>query len=210
MLLFDIPTAIDHLKQADPHLAAVIERSQPFEIKLEKLASPFEGLLRAIVYQQLSGKAAATIFGRVKALYPHRRRLHPQDLLDTPEEALRAAGMSFAKIAGAKDLAAKTLAGTVPSMAKLRQLSDDEIIERLVEVRGIGRWTVEMLLIFRLGRPDVLPIDDLGVRRGVQLTYGLAEMPKPKEVIAYAEPWRPFRTVGSWYMWRATETMVPV
>jgi DNA-3-methyladenine glycosylase II len=204
-LPLDVPTAITHLKRADKQLKRLIERSPMFEVSLEKLSSPFEGLMRSIVYQQLSGKAAATIYGRVKRLYPRRRKLHPQDVLDTPDEALRAAGMSYAKIAGAKDLAAKTLDGTVPNMAKLNKLSDQEIIDRLVTVRGIGKWSVEMLLIFRMGRADVLPIDDLGVRRGVQLTYGLAEMPKPKEVVAYGEPWRPYRTVGSWYMWRATE-----
>jgi len=206
---FDIDEAIAHLKQADSALASLIEQSARFAVKTERMASPFEALLRAIVYQQLSGKAAATIYSRVKALYPNRRRLRPEDLLETPDETLRAAGMSRAKVAGTKDLAAKTLDGTVPNMAKLKRLDDEEIIERLIQVRGIGRWTVEMLLIFRLGRPDVFPIDDLGVRRGIQLTYGLAELPQPKEAVPYGEPWKPFRSVGSWYMWRATEIVLP-
>jgi DNA-3-methyladenine glycosylase II len=169
------------------------------------MQSPFQALLRAIVYQQLSGKAAATIFGRVKALYPGRHGLRPAAILETPDEVLRAAGMSRAKTAAVKDLAAKTLDGTVPAVAKLHRMDDAEILSRLVGVRGIGPWTVEMLLMFRLGRPDVLPVSDLGVRRGFMLTYETGEMPHAKHLLDHAECWRPYRSVASWYLWRAVD-----
>ena len=139
----------------------------------------FQTLVRAIVYQQLSGKAAATIHGRAIDAFGVRRKIKPERLLAAKDEELRAVGMSRAKVAAVKDLATKTLDGTVPKLAKLRHMSDEEIIERLTSVRGIGVWTVEMLLLFRLGRPDVLPVSDLGVRKGFMLTYGHDEMPKP-------------------------------
>ena len=204
-LAFDPLAATAALARADKKMARLIERAGPFTLRPEKMQSPFQALLRAIVYQQLSGKAAATIFGRVKALYPGRNGLTPAAILETPDEALRAAGMSRAKVAGVKDLAAKTLAGTVPTLARLRRMDDAEIVERLVSVRGIGVWTVEMLLMFRLGRPDVLPVGDLGVRRGFMLTYKTPEMPAPKHLTEHAERWRPYRSVASWYLWRAVE-----
>ena len=202
---FDPKTATAKLRRADKHLAKVIRLSGPCTLEPEKLRSPFDALCRAIIYQQLSGKAAATIFGRVKALFPRRRYLHPQDLIEIEEELLRGAGASRNKVLALKDLAAKTLDGTVPSIAKLNKMEDAEILERLVSVRGVGPWTVEMLLMFRLGRPDVLPTTDLGVRKGFMLTYGLKEMPAPAEMIEQAEKWRPYRSIGSWYMWRAVE-----
>lgn len=205
MLEFCPLEAADHLKKADKRLARVIERTAPFQLSSERLSSPFEALARAIVYQQLSGKAAATIFGRVKDLFPARRKLDPQALLDARIEDLRGAGLSRAKTAAIQDLAAKTLDGTVPKLAALKRMSDPEIIERLVSVRGIGTWTVEMLLIFRLGRPDVLPVSDLGVRKGFMLTYKTREMPTASEMLVQGERWRPFRSVASWYMWRAVE-----
>jgi DNA-3-methyladenine glycosylase II len=131
--------------------------------------------------------------------------LRPEDILGAPEEALRGAGLSGAKLAALKDLAAKTADGTVPTLARLRGMADEEIVERLTQVRGIGRWTVEMLLMFRLGRPDVLPVGDFAVRKGFALAYGLDESPKPKELLEYGERWRPYRSVASWYMWRAAE-----
>jgi DNA-3-methyladenine glycosylase II len=167
--------------------------------------SPFEEVLESIVYQQLSGKAAATIYGRVRALFPPRRVLSPQALLDTPDEALRGAGLSRAKLAAARDLAAKTLEGVVPTAAALRRMPDDEIIERLTAVRGVGMWTVQMLLIFRLGRPDVLPIHDLGIQKGFQKTYRTRQWPTPERIERAGEKWRPFRSVASWYLWRATD-----
>lgn len=204
-LAFDPIAATTALARSDKRLARLIERAGPFTLQPEKMQSPFQALLRAIVYQQLSGKAAATIFGRVKALYPGRNGLHPAAILETPDEALRAAGMSRAKVAGVKDLAAKTLDGTVPSLARLRRMDDAEIVSRLVSVRGIGVWTVEMLLMFRLGRPDVLPVSDLGVRRGFMLTYKTPEMPAARQMTEHAERWRPYRSVASWYLWRAVE-----
>lgn len=206
-LAFDHEVAIDHLTSVDRRLARVIELAGPFTMRPQKLQSPFQALLRAIVYQQLSGKAAATILGRVTALFPDRRGVRPAAMLEAREELLRAAGMSRAKVLAVKDLAAKTLDGTVPTLARLRTMSDDEIIERLTSVRGIGQWTVEMLLIFRLGRPDVLPVADLGVRRGFMLTYGKREMPKPSDVLRFGDRWRPYRSVASWYMWRAVERL---
>jgi DNA-3-methyladenine glycosylase II len=168
------------------------------------MQSPFQALFRAIVYQQLSGKAAATIMGRVMANYP-RRALKPAAVLATSDAALRAAGMSRAKVLSVKDLATKTLDGTVPTLARLMKMDDAEIISRLVAVRGIGTWTVEMLLIFRLGRPDVLPVADFGVRKGFMLTYGLKELPAAKRILDHGERWRPYRSVASWYLWRAVE-----
>lgn len=205
MLPFDADEAVRTLSKADKRLAAVIKRAGPFTLRPEKMQSPFQALARAIIYQQLSGKAAATIHGRVVALFPGGKGLRPELLADMGDERLRGAGMSFAKIAGLKDLAVKTLDGTVPTLARLKRMNDAEIIERLVSVRGIGQWTVEMLLMFRLGRPDVLPVGDLGVRAGFQYTYGTAELPHAKEILAHGERWRPYRSVASWYMWRAVE-----
>jgi DNA-3-methyladenine glycosylase II len=152
----------------------------------------------------LHGRAAEVIHQRLLDLCG-QKRLRPQDLLDTGEAELRAVGLSGAKTAALKDLAAKTLDGTVPSLARLRKMDDEHIIEHLTQVRGIGRWTVEMLLMFRLGRPDVLPVGDYAVRKGYARINGLAEMPRPKELVQLCEIWRPYRTVGSWYMWRALD-----
>jgi len=204
-LSFDPKQAIARLRRVDPQLAAVIKAAGPFTLLPEKLQSPFLALFRAIVYQQLSGKAAATIMGRVLDLYPPRRVPKPADVIATKDAKLRAAGMSLAKVQSVKDLAAKTLDGTVPTLGKLAKMSDEEIISRLVQVRGIGVWSVEMLLMFRLGRGDVLPVSDLGVRKGFQITYDLAEMPTPRAVLEYGERWRPYRTVAAWYMWRAVD-----
>lgn len=202
---FDPVEAASFLSAADRHLARVIEQAGPFALRPQKMQSPFQALLRAIVYQQLSGKAAATILGRVTALFPGRRGIQPQAMLDASEAALRQAGMSRAKVLAVKDLAAKTLDGTVPSLARLNKMDDDEIVERLVSVRGIGRWTVEMLLIFRLGRPDVLPAADLGVRRGFMLTYRKRQMPPPTSILRHGQRWRPYRSVASWYLWRSVD-----
>lgn len=203
---FDPRPALRHLRRADPALAAVIRRSGPCGLSPRLGSSPFEELLKAIVYQQLSGKAAATIHGRVCALFPVGCAPTPASLLDAPDEALRGAGLSRAKLAAARDLAVKTLQGIVPTTRDLRRMPDDEIITRLTAVRGVGRWTVEMLLIFRLGRPDVLPVHDLGIQKGFQLTYGTRRRPKPLHIERHGERWRPFRTVASWYLWRATDT----
>lgn len=203
-LRYDPDEAVRVLREADATLADLIDRAGPFALEPERVQhSPFEALLRAIIYQQLSTKAASTIWGRVRALFPGRTGPTPRRLLELDPDALRGAGMSRSKAASARDLAEKTIEGVVPGLAELQEMEDDEILERLTEVRGIGRWTVEMLLIARLGRPDVFPVHDLGIRRGYMITYGLEEMPTPKELEPLGEPWRPYRSVASWYLWRA-------
>jgi DNA-3-methyladenine glycosylase II len=187
-------------------MAELIARSRRYNITPALSIRPFDALAESIAYQQLSGKAAATIFGRVRALYPKRKWLDPEQLLATPDETLRAAGLSRAKTAALKDLAAKTIDGTVPSGRALIRMSDDEIITRLTAVRGIGRWTVEMLLLFDLGRPDVWPVDDYGVRKGFTKTFGRRKLPTPKQLMKFGEKWRPYRSVAAWYFWRALDT----
>ncbi len=202
---FDLQAAMKHLAAKDEQLVPLIKETLPFRIENDPIQNPYETLLEAIAYQSISGKAAATIFGRVKALSSTGRAPSPQEILKLRKPVLRKAGLSGAKILAMKDLAKKTLEGVVPSLEEAHELSDDELVERLVSVRGIGAWTVEMFLIFRLGRPDVLPIHDLGVRKGWSITYGKKHMPKPKELLAFGERWRPYRTVASWYMWRACQ-----
>jgi DNA-3-methyladenine glycosylase II len=189
----------------DPEMAALITRIGPFPIKAGKLVRPFDALARSIAYQQLSGKAAATIFGRVCALYPRRKWFSPDLVLATADEIFRGAGLSRNKTAAFKDLAAKIRDGTVPTHAALRRMSDEEIIARLTSVRGIGRWTVEMLLLFHLGRLDIWPVDDLGVRKGYAKTFRKRKIPTPKQLLAIGERWRPYRSVAAWYFWRALE-----
>jgi DNA-3-methyladenine glycosylase II len=194
------------LRTSHPRMAELIARSRRYNITPSVSIRPFDALAESIAYQQLSGKAAATIFGRVRALYPKRKWLDPEQLLATPDETLRAAGLSRAKTAALKDLAAKTIDGTVPAGRALFRMSDDEIITRLTAVRGIGRWTVEMLLLFDLGRPDVWPVDDYGVRKGFAKTFGRRKLPTPKQLVKFGEKWRPYRSVAAWYFWRALDT----
>lgn len=201
---FDPHIAIEHLSDVDLTLARLIEAAGPFQMEIRSIHSPFEALARNIVYQQLNGTAAAAIHARLLALFG-KKRLRPQHLLEASDEALRGAGLSRNKMQALRDLASKTLDGTVPTLARLKRMSDEEIIERLTRVRGIGRWTVEMLLMSRLGRPDVLPVGDFGVRKGFSLAYNMNELPTPKQLAHYAERWRPYRTVASWYMWRAAD-----
>ncbi len=198
-------TPAQHLAASDPKLAALIAQARPFTVQPGKLVRPFDALAESIVYQQLSGKAAATIFGRVRALYPRRKWFSPELVIATPDEKLRAAGLSRSKTAAIKDLAAKTLDGTVPTHSALNRMSDEEIIARLTAVRGIGRWTVEMMLLFDLGRLDVWPVDDYGVRKGYAKTFRKKSLPKPKELHAIGEKWRPYRSVAAWYFWRALD-----
>jgi DNA-3-methyladenine glycosylase II len=211
-LPFDAQEAVDHLKARDAKLGALIERAGPFTLRLDAWSSPFESLLESILYQQLHGKAAATIHRRVKEYF--RGDPAPQLLIDTPDERLRACGVSGNKIKALKDLAAKTLDGTVPEHAAIRKMPDAEIVERLAAVRGIGPWTVEMLLIFRMGRPDVLPATDYGVRKGFALTFqkipktralAAEDLPKPEVLLKRGKKWAPFRSVASWYLWRACD-----
>ena len=205
-LSFDLLEAERALATADPKLGLVIERHGPCRLEPDGVQSPFAALAESITYQQLTGKAAATIFSRVVAIYRPKRFPKPEDVLATPDATLRSAGLSRAKVLAVKDLAAKTIDGTVPSLAALRRLSDGEIVERLTAVRGIGPWTVEMLLIFRLGRPDILPASDYGVRKGFARAFRTRGLPTPAQVIRRGERWRPYRSVASWFLWRAAET----
>ncbi len=202
---FDLRLAMDTLTAKDPQLASLIKETEEFRIEADGSDSPYEILLEAIAYQSISGKAAATIFGRVKALGSNGRIPTPEEMLKLRKLALRKAGLSGAKVLAMKDLAQKTIDGVVPTLEQAEKLSDEELVKRLVSVRGIGAWTVEMFLIFRLGRPDVLPIHDLGVRKGWAIAYGKKHMPTPKQLLAFGERWRPYRTVASWYMWRACQ-----
>jgi DNA-3-methyladenine glycosylase II len=211
-LPFDPARAIAHLRAGDPRLAALIDRVGPFTLRLDSSPSPFESLVESILYQQLHGKAAATIHRRVREYFGGDPA--PQLLLDTPDEPLRAAGVSRNKIKALRDLAARTIDGTVPSHAAILKMSDADIVERLTEVRGIGSWTVEMLLIFRIGRPDVLPVTDYGVRKGFALTFQrlpksrpieAADLPKPDVIFRRGQRWAPYRSVASWYLWRACD-----
>ncbi len=200
-------TAVEHLSAADTKLAAFITQVGPCTIEIPHHFSIFFSLARSIVYQQLAGAAAAAIMGRVEALFP-KGRMTPKNLLNTSDASLRAAGLSQNKLAALRDLAAKCLDGTVPTKRALARMADEEIIERISQVRGIGRWTVEMMLIFRLGRPNVLPVDDYGVRKGMQRLYKLRELPNKAAMRRRARKWEPWCTVASWYMWRCAELPV--
>jgi DNA-3-methyladenine glycosylase II len=197
--------AVRALAAADPPLGRLIARVGPCRLELDAIQSPFASLAEAIVYQQLTGRAAATIHGRFVDLFRPRRFPRPADVLGQEDATLRSAGLSRAKVTALKDLAAKTLDGTVPPLRVLRRLDEEEIIEALTRVRGVGRWTAEMLLIFRLGRTDVLPAGDYGIRKGFRLAFGTRALPTPQQVLRRGERWRPYRTVASWYLWRALE-----
>jgi methylated-DNA-[protein]-cysteine S-methyltransferase len=203
---FDPARALAHLRAADAGLATLIEAVGPFGLELQTSPSLYATLVEAIVHQQLSNKAAATIHGRLCALFPRSRQgPTPKDVLGTTDAKLRSAGLSRAKVAALRDLARRTAAGEVPSLAEARAMEDAEIVERLIRVRGVGRWTAEMLLIFRLGRPDVLPAEDYGLRKGFALAFRKRRLPERAELERRAEPWRPYRSVASWYLWRALE-----
>lgn len=203
-LSYDPDHAVSHLAGADPLLARLIEQAGPFTLQLRPIEDVFHPLLRSIVYQQLSGKAAATIYGRVEVL-AGGGPIRPETILSLSDESLRGAGLSRNKTAAARDLATKVLNGTLHSLDEIREMGNEEIIRHLTQVRGIGPWTVEMLLIFSLGRPDVLPVTDLGVRKGYMLTYGGDTLPAPTALLTDGERWRPYRSVASWYFWRAVD-----
>jgi DNA-3-methyladenine glycosylase II len=211
-LPFDLAEAVAHLCARDAKLAALIDRVGPCTLRLDASPSPFESLLESILYQQLHGKAAATIHRRVREYFGGDPT--PAQLIATPDEVLRAAGVSGNKVKAMKDLASRTIDGTVPSHAAINKMSDADIVERLTEVRGIGPWTVEMLLIFRMGRPNVLPVTDYGVRKGFALTFQrvpksrpieAADLPAPDVVFKRGQRWAPYRSVASWYLWRACD-----
>jgi len=203
---FDPDAAVAHLRRVDPALARLIDAAGPFRLALKRTPSLFGALAEAIVYQQLTGKAAATIYGRVCALFP---RAHdgptPRHVLRASDATLRGAGLSRPKILALRDLATRALAGEIPTLADAHGMDDAVLIERLTAVRGIGRWTVEMLLIFRFGRPDVLPVDDYGIRKGVAVLGRRAALPDRDAVARRGARWRPYRSVASWYLWRAAE-----
>lgn len=204
MSLFDSdPTG--YLSEVDPVMRRLIKEIGPCTLIPKIRRSPFESLVRAIAYQQLHDRAAECILQRFIALFPGRRFPRPDEVLAMNMRSVRKAGFSRPKILALRDLAAKTLDGTVPTNRLIRQLADDAIVDRLIEVRGIGRWTAEMLLIFQLGRPDVLPIDDFGLRNGFRIAYQRPAMPTPKQVLQYGERWKPYRTAAAWYLWRAAD-----
>ena len=196
--------ASTHLASVCPRMKALIRRIGPPRLEMDE-HSPYEALVRAIAHQQLNGTAANTILTRFKKLFPKRRFPKPEDLADVTDNQIRACGFSFSKIAAIRDIAEKTLDGTIPTSRKIEKLTDEEIIERLTAARGVGRWTVEMLLIFQLGRKDVLPVDDFGVRNGFRVAYKKREMPKPKALLAFGKKWRPHGTTAAWYLWRAAD-----
>jgi DNA-3-methyladenine glycosylase II len=194
-----------HLAANDPVMRRLIRDFGSCGLVPETRRSPFQSLVQAVAHQQLNGTAANAILSRFKKLFPGRRFPRPEDLSSVSDDDLRGAGFSRAKILAIRDLAAKTLSGVVPTSRQIAKLSDDEIIERLTEIRGVGRWTVEMLLIFQLGRPDVLPADDFGVRNGFRHAYKKRDLPTPKEVLAHGERWRPHGTTAAWYLWLAAD-----
>jgi DNA-3-methyladenine glycosylase II len=215
-LPFDAAAALAYLRASDAKLGALIDRAGPFTLRLAQSRSwgpsPFASLVESILYQQLHGKAAATIHGRVRAYFGGDPE--PQLLLDAPDDPLRACGVSANKIKALRDLAARTLDGTVPGHAAIKRMTDAQIVERLTQVRGIGSWTVEMLLIFRMGRPDVLAATDYGVRKGFALTFQRVpknrpltaeDLPLPEVLLKRGKRWAPFRSVASWYLWRACD-----
>jgi O-6-methylguanine DNA methyltransferase len=201
---FDPAAATRHLRAADPALASLIDTVGALRIELRRTPSIFAALARAIVYQQLHGRAAATIFARLCALFP---RAHEgptaEQILRASDARLRGAGLSRAKLLSLKDLARRTARGEIPTLAQVQGMDDEAVVEQLTAVRGIGRWTVEMLLIFRLGRPDVLPADDYGIRKGLQIALRKRKLPTPNDVRMRGERWKPYRTAASWYLWRA-------
>ena len=201
----DWATACRELSARDPALGRVIAQVGGDGFVPRPSPSAFESLAHSIVYQQLSGKAAETIFRRFRALYAEHEPLEPARVLATPHRKLRAAGLSEAKARSIRDLADHAVRGTVPEISQLRSMPPDQVIERLTVVRGIGRWTVEMLLLFRLGHPDVLPAHDLGIRKGLARLQRRRELPEPEAVTRRGQRWRPYRSVASWYLWRAAE-----
>ena len=219
---YDFALACRELAAADPKLGKLIERAGPFKLCVASTQSPFEALVESIIYQQLHGKAAATIHRRMIESFHNICGIgnHPsaQNLLDCPNEQLRAAGLSKNKMLALRDLAAKTIDGTVPDLKHIRRMSDEAIIEHFIQVRGVGRWTTEMFLMFRLGRPNVLPVDDYGVRKGFALTFGKLkptdkvtpmDLPKPDVMRRRAKKWQPWCSIASWYLWRACDLAKP-
>jgi 3-methyladenine DNA glycosylase/8-oxoguanine DNA glycosylase len=205
---FDPKKAVRHLRAADPALGEVMARIGPFAMELKSSRSLFGALAEAIVYQQLSNKAAATIYGRVEALFPRAKNgFTPRHILAATSDSLRGCGLSRAKVLAVQDLARRVHVGELPTLDEAQALDDDSLIERLVAVRGIGRWSAEMFLMFRLGRPDVLPIDDYSLRKAYAKAFGKRKLPTPQALARHGETWKPYRTVASWYLWRTLELL---
>jgi DNA-3-methyladenine glycosylase II len=195
--------AVRHLAGIDPHFENLVGRVGRFRMEMDTHPSPYEALMEAIVFQQLNGRAASSILKKVKDQIGGGEFPTPAQIATATDTDLRAAGLSRQKIAAIRDLALKTLEGVVPGLSEVENLSDDEIVSRLTAVHGVGVWTVHMFLIFRLGRPDVLPTLDYAVQQGFKLAYGKRKLPKPKQLLAFGERWRPYRSVASWYLWQA-------
>lgn len=193
------------LSALDPELGRLMKKIGPLQFRRQKTKAVFEALVKSVVYQQLTAKAAATIFARLTALYPDREFPTPEDLLATPIERLRSAGLSRSKAASIHDIAQKAVDGQIPSMRSISRMSEEEIIETLTCIRGVGRWTVEMFLIFRLGRADVLPATDYGVQKGFMKVFRKRKLPTPKQLSRYGEKWKPYRTTAALYLWRAVD-----
>ncbi|MGE0527902.1 MAG: DNA-3-methyladenine glycosylase [Bdellovibrionales bacterium] len=193
------------LSRLDPRFGTFIKSLPPIEFRQKRSKNPYEALVESVVYQQLTGRAAATIFARVKALYPDRRFPTPQEILDTPVERLRTAGLSQSKALSIHDIARKTLDGTIPPLRRISKMSEDEIVAHLTQVRGVGRWTVEMFLIFSLGREDVLPVTDYGIQKGFAQVFRKRKLPTPLLLSTYGERWKPYRTTAALYLWRAAD-----
>jgi DNA-3-methyladenine glycosylase II len=198
--------AVVHLKSVDPILESLIEKVGPLTLKAKRVPV-FHSLVQAIIFQQLSGKAADTIYARFKALFGNDGGLSPEQVLAVDLERLRSAGLSRPKAGYVRGLAERAVSGSLPTLDECDQLGDAEIVERLIEIKGVGRWTVEMFLIFNLGRLDVLPVHDLGVRRGFQIAYRKKKMPEPEQLERFGERWRPYRTVVARYLWRAVDSL---
>jgi len=201
----DFAAAVRHLKKGDPAMAALIKKVGPCGITVRDKVQPWQALTRAVAYQQLHARAAEAIFGRFLALYEHGKFPTPEEILETDHHELRKVGFSNNKAEAIRDIAAHAEAGKIPTRAKCAKMTDEEIIAACLPVRGVGRWTIEMLLIFTLGRMDVWPIDDFGVREGYRALYDLERQPTPKQLKTLGEKWSPWRSVAAWYLWRAAD-----
>lgn len=201
----EIQKALRHLRRSDPQMKKLIEMAGPFALKVNKARSIFEALMSAIVYQQLHANAARTIYARVRALFPEADFPNAELILETPDQTFRNAGLSAAKTAAVKDLARHHRDGLIPETKRLHRMTNPEIVDTLTKVRGVGPWTVEMLLIFRLGRLDIMPCTDFGVRTGFALTFRKRQLPSPEALLRYSQKWQPYQSVAAWYFWRAVD-----
>lgn len=194
-----------HLAKADPVMRRLIKAHGPYKLDAEHKLHPYQSLIRAIAHQQLHGKAAQTILSRFFALFPNSKFPKPEEILAMPHTKLRGVGFSEAKVLAIRDIAQKTIDGIVPTSRAIQKMQNAEIIERLTQIRGVGQWTVEMLLIFKLGREDVLPAGDFGVRNGYRIAYSKRQMPTPKALLKHGKSWEPYGTAAAWYLWRAAD-----